>query len=507
MIPTNLKLLNRAKNLMVNNNPSEEAISSILNDIQIVNSAKELTSLYSYVETPDTRLSHLLLERIVEKYCSLYELLPEEAIFLLKLETLLVEGPNELDITAGYLKKFKGNSIRSVKLEDNYDYYIEDKHIIALDLSRWEINEVPECIGSLSRLKYLNLNGLKLKELPETIEQLSQLEELNLNGNKLSIVQDVIIMLAKDHYVQKYIEEGVDTSEALVLGFLEILSGCSLEKVDIKDDVLNWESVFNYQVNETGHITGLFLSREKVALYTFPKQICTLKYLEELKITQASLESIPDSIKKLANLKKLDLSFNEIKSVPSSIKELKNLVMFSLDGNDISEKRLNSLTWNNIGRIFIENADYEGAIEECLETLKVYPKHEIAWYHLGLACEENGDFEKAENALNHVIGINSNNAAAWSKLADIFLIKSDYINAINAIKRVLNIEPDVALFWGNLGFIYKKIGKYNEAINAYRRSLNIEPKNSKTWAALASIYRETGELEKEKSAYDRSLDP
>jgi len=507
MIPTNLKLLTRVKNLMVDKYTSEEAISSILNDIQIVNSAKELTSLYSYLESHDTQLSILLLEKIIEKYCSIYELIDEEAIFLLKLETMLVEGPKELDITAGYLKKFKASSKQAVKLEDNYDYYIEEKQVIALDLSRWELNEIPGCIGSLSGLKYLNLNGLKLKKLPETIEHLSQLEELNLNGNRLSLISNVIITIAKKNYVQKYIIEGVNNSEALVLGLIEILSGCSLEKVDIEVDVSNWEIAFNYQIDETGHITGLFLSNEKVELSTFPEQMCTLKHLEDLKITQASIEKIPESIKKLTSLKKLDLSFNKIKSIPNSIEELKNLEIFSLDDNEISEEGLNSITWYKNGQIFIDNAEYDKAIEECLETLKIYPRHELAWYHLGLAYEENGDFEKAEDILKQVIEINSKNAAAWNKLADIYLIKSDYHNAIKAIKRVLHIEPNLALFWGNLGFLYKKIGEFSEAINAYKRSLDIEPKNSKTWAALASVYRETGEFEKEKSAYERSLDP
>ena len=506
MKSSNLKLLTKVKNLMINNNSSKEAISFFINEIHDTNSALELTSLYTYIEGQDTQLSLLLLEEIVEKYQKIYGLVPEEVIFLIKLETELVEGPEELDLKVGYFKKFEANSMQAVKFDDQYDYMIEDKHIIALDLSRWEINEIPECIGSISKLNYLNLHGMKLKLLPETIEKLSQLKELILSGNNLPIIPHSIITIAKRAYIQKYIDEGVNNSEALVLGLLEILSGIELEKVEQNCDVINSGHLFNYKINKAGNITGFFISMEKIEIGTFPKQICTLKYLEELKMTQASIEFIPKSIGNLTSLRYLDLSFNNLDSVPKSIEKLKNLESLSLIDNEISEEGLNSLTWYKSGQKFIDKAEYDKAIEECLETLKIYSKHEVAWYHLGLAYEENGDFDLAEEALTHAIELNPKNAAAWNKIADIFLVKSDYKKAIQAIKQIIIIEPDVALFWGNLGFVYGKIGELNEAINAYKRFLEIEPNNSKIWAILASIYREKGEYDKEKDAYERSLD-
>lgn len=505
MVPSNPKLLTKVKNQLINDESSKEEISSFLNEIQNTSSALELTSLYSFLEKCDLQIAPRLLTQIVEKYQKIYNLVPEEAKFFIKLENILVEGPAELDFEFNYLKKFASNSIQAVKFDDRYDYFIEDEHIKALDLSRWEIIELPECIGSLLRLRFLNLNGLHLKSLPKTLEQLTQLRELNLNGNFLSKIPDSIITLAKREYNQKYIDEGVENSEALILGILEILSGNKLEKVFHDSDVKNWDQTLHYEINKAGYIIGLFISQEKVEIGTFPEQICTLNYLEELRLTQTSLETIPKSIGNLTSLKKLDLSSNNLKSMPKSIDNLENLEYLSLVDNELSDESLNSLTWYKNGQKFIDRAEYEKAIEECLETLKIYSKHETAWYHLGLAYEKNGDFDKAENTFNRVIEINSINAAAWSKIADIFIVKSNYEKAIDAIRHVLSIEPDVALFWGNLGFVYKKTGKLNEAINAYKRSLEIDPKNSKAWLALASIFRDKGEYNKEKDAYERSF--
>lgn len=506
MTSLNSKLLKKVKTLVLNNESTKERSSSLIKEVQRSDSALEITSLYKFLEKDNGQISEIFKREIIKKFQDIYQVLPEEAKFLIEFESLQAIGPKELDFKVDYFLKFIAESVDTIKHDSRYDFAIRNKHILGLDLSRWEINMLPESISSLSELQYLNLSNCQLKSLPNTLELLKNIKEVVLKGNKLLTVPDSLISIVKRNYIQKYVEEGVHNSEVLVLGLLEILSGKRLVKVDYKRDVIDWDRAFHYQINEAGYITGLFLSLENVEIRTFPEQICILKHLKELKLTQVYLESIPESIRNLITLRKLNLSFNKIKSVPSSIEELKNLEFFSLDDNEISEEGLYSLTWYKSGQKFIDMAEYEKAIEECLETLKTYPRHEVAWYHLGLSYEENGDFDKAEEALNHVIEINSNNAAAWNKLADIYLVKSDYERAIKTIKHVLNIEPDVALFWGNLGFVYKKTGKLDDAISAYKRSLEIEPKNSKIWAALASIYRDKGEHEKEKNAYERSFD-
>ena len=61
-----------------------------------------------------------------------------------------------------------------------------------LFLSNMSLTELPESIGSLTRLEMLYLNNNKLTEVPSSLGNLSQLQELVLHSNKLTEVPKVL---------------------------------------------------------------------------------------------------------------------------------------------------------------------------------------------------------------------------------------------------------------------------------------------------------------------------
>ena len=49
-----------------------------------------------------------------------------------------------------------------------------------------QLKSLPDSIGNLTNLKYLNLSKNQLKDLPESIGKLKKLQRLHLYGNQLS---------------------------------------------------------------------------------------------------------------------------------------------------------------------------------------------------------------------------------------------------------------------------------------------------------------------------------
>lgn len=66
---------------------------------------------------------------------------------------------------------------------------------IFLDLSNNQITKLSDTIGNLIKLKFLNLNHNKLESLPQSVAQLKSLKFLNLNSNAFKIVPDVLAQL------------------------------------------------------------------------------------------------------------------------------------------------------------------------------------------------------------------------------------------------------------------------------------------------------------------------
>lgn len=74
---------------------------------------------------------------------------------------------------------------------DNYGITAQDNHIVQLNLislseSTGPLTSLPESIGSLTELQFLDLKDIELISLPESIGSLSSLQFLGLDYNQLT---------------------------------------------------------------------------------------------------------------------------------------------------------------------------------------------------------------------------------------------------------------------------------------------------------------------------------
>lgn len=130
-----------------------------------------------------------------------------------------------------------------------------------LDLSNRDINELPDEIGKLTKLKSLNLSYNSLIAIPASIGKLENLEEIFLTKNCLEIIPD---------------EFG------------------KLQKLKILD-----------------------LSNNKIT--NIPKSISNLSNLQVLDVSYCQSETLPEDFPKLTNLRDLSLEGNKFTFPPQKI--------------------------------------------------------------------------------------------------------------------------------------------------------------------------------------------
>ncbi len=491
-----------AKEIILN---FDEGTENLKNQIQKDSSAFFLTEFYTFLCSQNSEPSMLLKQLLIEKYKDIYNVVFEEAIFFLELEASQLNSEKDLDFPAGYFKKFEAPDMDTFKKNSLFNYIVKSRHVQALDLSRWEFENLPESFNMLTELKILNLSNLELKELPSSISLLTHLKQLNLCGNNLLRVPHWIITFAKKNISEIYIKEGVEKSEADILSLMEILCGKKLIKLSKNFGVLDEEFALNYKIDKNGNTLGMYIKDEKLTVGIFPEEICSLIFLEELELPSNQIEKIPICIGKLQSLKYLDLSFNRISQIPDSIKNLGRLETLLIHENNIPEKSIISLQWNKIGEEFLESGEFDNIIKECKSTLAVYPRNKYAWFHLGIAYNEIGELSLAKHSYKEFLKIDPNSSVVWNGLGDIYSQIGAFKKAIVAIKRAIEIESNIALLWDNLGFNYKKLGHFDRAITAYKTSLEIDSTNSNLSREIASIYRIKGEITKAIEYEEKSL--
>ncbi|KAF9615163.1 hypothetical protein IFM89_022224 [Coptis chinensis] len=176
-------------------------------------------------------------------------------------------------------------------------------NMVILDLHSNQLKSLPNSIGCLYKLKFLNASGNSLESLPKTIENCRSLEELNANFNKLKSLPET-------------------------MGF-ELLN---LKKLSVNSNKLVF---LPYSLT---HLTNLrILDARLNCLRSLPDGLENLINLEILNVSQnfQYLGALPYSIGLLMSLIELDVSYNKITTLPNSIGCLRKLDKLCVEGNPL----------------------------------------------------------------------------------------------------------------------------------------------------------------------------
>ena len=299
-----------------------------------------LKTLLDLLELSTTQTFESLKKALLDRLTDIYEVNPKEAHFLLE-----IEGDLTPDFEIGFFKPLK-----------------KDKHIISLDFAGRKLEKLPPSIGFLSHLEHLNLWDNNLTTLPDSIENLSALKFLYLDWNKFKNIPNIqwnrltaleklsytnnylikqvpksFLKLIKQNFINKYKYDGILPDEAPILGFLEVLIGMKLNKIQKKEKNPKLYAC-DYKLNTNGNIIGIYLhGYHSFQISYIPEELCLLTNLEELVLRDQNITIIPAAMKNLGALKRLDLIRNKIEIIPESIRELKSLEFLDLGENKIKE--------------------------------------------------------------------------------------------------------------------------------------------------------------------------
>ncbi len=220
----------------------------------------------------------------------------------------------------------------------------ETEQIAELDLSEYEITELPPEIGRLTSLQGLILRGLtkipreiaqlrnltrlylssnELSELPKEIAQLRNLDILDLSSNELREFPKEITQLR--NLTRLYLNSNGLRELPREISQLRNLSILYLSSNELKE--------LPMEISQLRNLSILCLSSNK--LKELPGEISHLRHLTELNLSSNELSEVPGEISQLRNLTRLDLSFNKLTSIPREIAQLRNLTELNLSSNEL----------------------------------------------------------------------------------------------------------------------------------------------------------------------------
>ena len=135
-----------------------------------------------------------------------------------------------------------------------------------------------------------------------------------------------------------------------------------------------------------------------------------------------------------------------------------------------------------------ESNNYEKAIAECTEAIKLHPNYAEAYVYRGMIYYMVKDYDRAIADYNQAIRLDNNHNTAYYNRAFIYLHhKKDYDRAIEDFTQLIRLFPNDGDNYRSRGHAYRGKGDYSRAKADYESALRVNPQDNLAKNALNEL--------------------
>jgi len=139
-----------------------------------------------------------------------------------------------------------------------------------------------------------------------------------------------------------------------------------------------------------------------------------------------------------------------------------------------SNAQMTDADYNNRGNSYYEKGQYDQAISDYSEAIKINPADAIAYNNRGLAYYKKGQYDKAISDCTKAIGINPAYAAAYHIRGVAHDEKGQYDQAMSDYSEAIKINPADAIAYDFRGYLYWEIlGKKEKACKDFKKACTL----------------------------------
>jgi len=168
-----------------------------------------------------------------------------------------------------------------------------------------------------------------------------------------------------------------------------------------------------------------------------------------------------------------------------------------------------AIAYNNRGNAYNELGDYERAIADYTEAIRLNHVYAYAYNGRGYAYNELGDYEWAIADYTEAIRLNPGYADAYNSRGNAYYRLGDHEQAIADYTEAIRLDPDDAVIYCNRGNTYNRLNDYEQAIADYIEAIRLDPDYASSYNGRGNAYYRLGDYERAIADYTEAirLDP
>ena len=160
---------------------------------------------------------------------------------------------------------------------------------------------------------------------------------------------------------------------------------------------------------------------------------------------------------------------------------------------------------NNRGNAHIKKGNYDSAIQDFEESLKINPSYAKALNNRGAAYQKKGEYDRSIADFDQAIKLDPSYASALANRAESYLYKSEYERAARDYDEVYRLQPTWAVARNGRCWAHAIIGNLQLALTDCNEALRLEPNIAATFDSRGLVYLKMGRWDAAIADYDAAL--
>ncbi len=147
-----------------------------------------------------------------------------------------------------------------------------------------------------------------------------------------------------------------------------------------------------------------------------------------------------------------------------------------------------SIFYNNRGAAYDDKRDYDHAIQDYNEAIRLNPSLASAFYGRGEAYNHKGNYDHAIQDDSEAIRLNPNLSYAYDARGRAHRNKGDFYRAIQDYDEAIRLDSNYALAYNNRGDSYRGKGDYDHALRDFSEAIRLNPKLLSAYSNRGFVY-------------------
>lgn len=162
-------------------------------------------------------------------------------------------------------------------------------------------------------------------------------------------------------------------------------------------------------------------------------------------------------------------------------------------------------TFFNLANALMEVKDYENAIKNYKESLKIKSNNAIVLNNLGLALHQIKSFDEALKNYNKALLIEVDNEKFYFNKGNTLNELKLFEQAIECYKNATIINPNNAYYYYNLGLVQCELKKYEDSLLSFDSVIKLIPNYAEAHLCRGDVLIKLDENEKARDSYEEAI--